>query len=59
MIKDWKATLTLERGKVGEVITERDLCKTITGEYIPAKASIGRKIRPENVGYVFHPVVKL
>lgn len=59
MIKDWKATVSLNRVNVGDTIKENDLCKTITGEYIPAVACVGRKVRPENWGYVFRSEVNL
>lgn len=50
MIKD---SSSLVRVAVGDTIKEGDYCKTITGEYIPANASIGRKVKSWEYGYVW------
>ena len=38
--------------EIGETIEPGDICRTIEGRQIPAEHSIGRKVRPENVGFV-------
>lgn len=38
--------------EIGETIESGDICRTIEGHQIPAEHSIGRKVRPENVGFV-------
>ena len=44
--------------KSGEVISAGDVCRTILGEYVPAVASVGRKVHSAEVGYVFKRVRK-
>jgi len=44
----------LRRMEIAEVIQDGDVCFDVnTGTYIPAQHSVGRKVRPENRGYVF------
>lgn len=38
--------------EVGEIIESGDLCRTTEGKQIPASHSIGRRMRPENRGWV-------
>lgn len=38
--------------EIGETIESGDICRTVEGHQIPAEHSIGRKVRPENVGFV-------
>lgn len=39
--------------QVGDVIKAGDVCRTILGEYIPAKGCVGRVVHWCEVGYVF------
>lgn len=43
----------LRTREMGEDIEPGDLCRTITGEMVPASASIGRKVSKENVNWVY------
>ncbi len=43
----------LRKKRVGEEIKPGDFCYDIVHGLVPAKNCVGRRVRPENVGYVY------